>query len=132
MNIGGNKCGQQFFYLELVSLSFPSFVMPYFVIVLPLFVIPASLCNFFASFCNFWAAPLCNYATPLCNHKKLPHFVIIGRINLGMFLYIFDNLAIFPRKFNHGQDDRRILNFRSLTVEKSASNSRIINICISV
>ena len=92
---------------------------------MPDFVIFAPLCNFFPSLCNLQATPLCNYTAPLCNHKKLlhfviifPHFVIICKINLGIFLYIFDSLAIFPRKSNHGEDDRHILNFRSLTVEK--------------
>ena len=102
-----------------ISKNFKIFWKFQVVLVIPYFVIFAPLCSFFASLCNLQASPLCNYTAPLCNHKKLPHFVIICKINLGIFLYIFDSLAIFPRKSNHGEDDRHILNFRSLTVEKT-------------
>ena len=48
-----------------------------------------------------------------------------------IFLYsdIFESLAIFPRKSNHGEDDRCILNLPSLAVE---NNSWIIDICLSI
>ena len=84
----------------------------------PLFVIPGSFCIFFDSLCNFRSAPLCNHK--MLSHFVIifSHFVIIYRNNLGTFLYIFDSLVIFPRKFNHGEDDRRILNFWNVAVEK--------------
>lgn len=90
------------------------------------FVPPFNTCLFlffFASLCNFWAALL-------YKHKKLLHFVTIllrfvitCRINLGMSLYIFDGLAIFPTESSHGEDDQRILHLWSLSLEKTQITS---------
>ena len=113
---------------------------------MPYFVVPDPLCKFFCpylkylpyfvtfftSICNFQAAPRCIYIAPFCNHKDLPLFVIIlpcfvtiCRINLGMSLYDFDMLLIFPRKSNRGEDDQHILNFWSLAVEKTQTTSEL-------
>ena len=50
---------------------------------------------------------------------ELTHFVMRYGINLGLLPYIFDCLAIFPRKSYHGEDDWCILNFQSLAVVKT-------------
>ena len=95
------------------------------------FVMPAPLCNFLslplipASFSIFLPHFVIFELSYFVNTKPVHFviilfcFIIICRINLGMFLHIFDNLAIFPRKFSHGEGDRRVLHFRSLAVEKT-------------